>query len=102
MPRHRDPGGGKKRALLLAIKAVWGTEFGLRIGRNEGAGEGLSTFSPLLPGIPPCICRSNHNLIPFNTAFMKTHAIHWKSKVTGTSGTGTKRFEKEAAEAPGQ
>jgi len=29
---------------------------------------------------------------------MKTHAIHWKSSVTGTRGTGTKRFEKEEAE----
>jgi hypothetical protein len=29
---------------------------------------------------------------------MKTHAIHWKSTVTGTIGTGTKRFEKEEAE----
>ena len=29
---------------------------------------------------------------------MKTYAIHWKSTVTGTIGTGTKRFEKEAAE----
>jgi len=29
---------------------------------------------------------------------MKTHAIHWKSKVTGTIGTGTKLFEKEEAE----
>jgi hypothetical protein len=29
---------------------------------------------------------------------MKTYAIHWKSIVTGTIGTGTKRFEKEEAE----
>jgi hypothetical protein len=29
---------------------------------------------------------------------MKTHAIHWKSIVTGTIGTGTKRFEKDEAE----
>jgi hypothetical protein len=29
---------------------------------------------------------------------MKTHAIHWRSLVTGTIGTGTKRFEKEEAE----
>ena len=29
---------------------------------------------------------------------MKTHAIQWKSSVTGTIGTGTKRFEKEEAE----
>jgi hypothetical protein len=29
---------------------------------------------------------------------MKTHAIHWKSSVTGTIGTGTKRFEKPDAE----
>jgi hypothetical protein len=29
---------------------------------------------------------------------MKTHAIHWKSRVTGTVGTGTKLFEKEEAE----
>ena len=29
---------------------------------------------------------------------MKTYAIHWKSSVTGTIGTGTKRFEKEDAE----
>ena len=29
---------------------------------------------------------------------MKTYAIHWKSSVTGTMGTGTKRFEKEEAE----
>jgi hypothetical protein len=29
---------------------------------------------------------------------MKTHAIHWKSTVTGAIGTGTKRFEKEEAE----
>jgi len=29
---------------------------------------------------------------------MKTYAIQWKSFVTGTTGTGTKRFEKEEAE----
>jgi len=29
---------------------------------------------------------------------MKTHAIHWRSLLTGTIGTGTKRFEKEEAE----
>ena len=29
---------------------------------------------------------------------MKAYAIHWKSTVTGTSGTGTKLFEKESAE----
>ena len=29
---------------------------------------------------------------------MKTHAIHWKSSVTGTIGTGRKLFEKEDAE----
>ena len=29
---------------------------------------------------------------------MKLYAIHWKSSVTGTVGTGTKRFEKEDAE----
>jgi hypothetical protein len=29
---------------------------------------------------------------------MKTHAIYWKSAVTGQIGTGTKRFEKEEAE----
>ena len=29
---------------------------------------------------------------------MKTYAIHWKSTVTGTIGTGTKRFEKGEAE----
>jgi hypothetical protein len=29
---------------------------------------------------------------------MKTYAIHWKSSVTGAIGTGTKLFEKEAAE----
>ena len=29
---------------------------------------------------------------------MKKYAIHWKSSVTGTIGTGTKLFEKEAAE----
>ena len=29
---------------------------------------------------------------------MKTHAIHWKSAVTGGIGTGTKRFEKGDAE----
>ena len=29
---------------------------------------------------------------------MKTHAIHWKSTVSGSIGTGTKLFEKEAAE----
>ena len=29
---------------------------------------------------------------------MKTYAIHWKSNVTGTVGTGTKRFDKEDAE----
>ncbi|HWX23380.1 MAG TPA: hypothetical protein VN578_26055 [Candidatus Binatia bacterium] len=29
---------------------------------------------------------------------MKTYAIHWKSSVTGSIGTGTKRFEKEEAE----
>jgi hypothetical protein len=29
---------------------------------------------------------------------MKTHAIHWKSAVSGRIGTGTKFFEKEEAE----
>ena len=29
---------------------------------------------------------------------MKTHAIYWKSVVSGQIGTGTKRFEKEDAE----
>lgn len=29
---------------------------------------------------------------------MKMHAIHWKSVVNGNTGTGTKRFEKKAAE----
>jgi len=29
---------------------------------------------------------------------MKTYAIHWKSSVTGSVGTGTKRFEKDEAE----
>jgi hypothetical protein len=29
---------------------------------------------------------------------MKTHAIFWKSVVSGQIGTGTKRFEKEEAE----
>jgi hypothetical protein len=29
---------------------------------------------------------------------MNTYAIHWKSSVTGSVGTGTKRFEKEEAE----
>ena len=29
---------------------------------------------------------------------MKTHAIHWKSTVSGSIGTGTKLFEKEEAE----
>jgi hypothetical protein len=29
---------------------------------------------------------------------MKTHAIFWKSVVSGQIGTGTKRFEKEDAE----
>jgi hypothetical protein len=29
---------------------------------------------------------------------MKTHAIFWKSFVSGQIGTGTKRFEKEDAE----
>jgi len=29
---------------------------------------------------------------------MKTHAIHWKSVVSGSIGTGTKLFEKEEAE----
>jgi len=28
---------------------------------------------------------------------MKTYAIHWKSTVSGSAGTGTKRFEKEEA-----
>jgi hypothetical protein len=31
-------------------------------------------------------------------SYMKTYAIHWKSCITGTTGTGTKRFEKEDAE----
>ena len=30
---------------------------------------------------------------------MKTHAIYWKSNITGGVGTGTKRFEKKAAES---
>ena len=29
---------------------------------------------------------------------MKTHAIHWKSVVSGKVGTGTTLFEKDAAE----
>ena len=29
---------------------------------------------------------------------MKTHSIHWKSRDTGTVGTGTKLFEREEAE----
>ena len=29
---------------------------------------------------------------------MKTHAIHWKSTVSGRIGTGTKLFEKKKAE----
>jgi hypothetical protein len=29
---------------------------------------------------------------------MKTHAIFWKSVVSGQIGTGTKRFEKKEAE----
>ena len=29
---------------------------------------------------------------------MKSYAIYWKSTVTGTMGTGTKRFEKDEAE----
>jgi hypothetical protein len=29
---------------------------------------------------------------------LKAYAIHWKSAITGTVGTGTKRFEKEEAE----
>lgn len=29
---------------------------------------------------------------------MKTHAIHWRSTVSGSTGTGTKLFEKEEAE----
>jgi len=28
---------------------------------------------------------------------MKTYAIHWKSSVSGNTGTGTKRFAKEEA-----
>ena len=36
------------------------------------------------------------DLFPNN--FMKMYAIQWKSLVTGTSGTGTNRFEKEEAE----
>ena len=33
-----------------------------------------------------------------NTPLVKSYAIHWKSSVTGTVGTGTKRFEREEAE----
>jgi hypothetical protein len=29
---------------------------------------------------------------------MKTYAIHWKSSVSGTIGTGTKLFEQKEAE----
>ena len=29
---------------------------------------------------------------------MKTHVIHWQSTVSGKTGTGTKFFEKEAAQ----
>jgi hypothetical protein len=29
---------------------------------------------------------------------VKSYAIHWKSCVTGTAGTGTKRFDQEEAE----
>ena len=36
--------------------------------------------------------------IHFTPQFMKTHAIQWKSSVTGSVGTGTKRFEQEEAE----
>ena len=31
-------------------------------------------------------------------SFMKIYAIHWKSIVNGSIGTGTKLFEKEVAE----
>jgi hypothetical protein len=30
---------------------------------------------------------------------MKTHAIYWRSTLSGSTGTGTKLFEKEAAES---
>jgi hypothetical protein len=30
---------------------------------------------------------------------MKTYAIHWKSRVSGSFGTGTNLFEKEEAES---
>jgi len=33
-----------------------------------------------------------------NGICVKTHAIHWESRVTGTVGTGTKVFDREAAE----
>jgi hypothetical protein len=33
-----------------------------------------------------------------NRSLVKTHAIRWKCSVTGAVGTGTNRFEKEAAE----
>ena len=39
----------------------------------------------------------NKQFLP-NSTLMKTHAIHWKSSLTGTIGTGTKLFEKEEAE----
>jgi hypothetical protein len=29
---------------------------------------------------------------------MKTYAIHWKSIVSGSTGTGTKRFEEDEAD----
>ena len=51
----------------------------------QGANSGLVTFSA-------------SSTLRYSNPFMKTHAIHWKSTVSGQIGTGTKRFEKEEAE----
>jgi len=50
-----------------------------------------------------CLCETMNNTIQTNsfvpnTNRMNTHAIRWKSTVSGSIGTGTKLFAKEEAE----
>ena len=66
---------------------------------EQGVAEAALTLLPATRGDIRPIMKSNlrRQCRPHGSC-MKTHAIHWKSRATGTVGTGTKLFEKEAAE----
>jgi hypothetical protein len=52
-----------------------------------------------MEGGGPLILENSHcGFLTEVKLYMKTYAIRWKSSNTGTTGTGTKRFEKEDAE----